>query len=165
MSKVILRATVNGEAVETLTDARRTLLEWLRDELKLTGSKEGCGNGNCGACTVLFEGKPVLSCLVMAAEAEGRSITTVEGIAAKAGEAVMSPLQKAFVEEGGLQCGFCTPGFVVCATALLEKLPNPSEHEIRLHLANNLCRCTGYDKIVSAVEAASRQGPGPKVGN
>ena len=160
MSKFILRSTVNGEPVETLTDPRRTLLEWLRDELQLTGAKEGCGNGNCGACTVLFEGKPVLSCLVMAAEAEGRAITTVEGIAAKAGEAVMSPLQNAFVQEGGLQCGFCTPGFVVCATALLEKIPSPSEHDIRLHLANNLCRCTGYDKIVSAVQCAARKGMG-----
>jgi len=156
MKKIILSAQVNGEPVESLASPQRTLLEWLRDDLRLTGSKEGCSNGNCGACTVLLEGKPVLSCLVMAFEAEGQKITTVEGIATSPNR--LSALQSAFVSEGGLQCGFCTPGFVVAATALLEKIPKPSETEIRLHLANNLCRCTGYDKIIKAVEKAAETG-------
>ena len=156
MKKIIVSAQINGEPVESLASPRRTLLEWLRDDLQLTGSKEGCGNGNCGACTVLLEGKPVLSCLVMAFEAEGQKITTVEGIATSPNR--LSALQSAFVSEGGLQCGFCTPGFVVAATALLEKIPKPSEADIRLHLANNLCRCTGYDKIIKAVEKAAEAG-------
>ena len=161
MKKIPLSSTVNGEPVETLAAPTSTLLDWLRDGLGLTGAKEGCGNGNCGACTVLLDGRPVLSCLVLAAEAAGREIVTVEGLAARAGNCgSLSAVQRAFVSEGGLQCGFCTPGFVVATTALLEKNPNPSEHEIRLGLSNNLCRCTGYDKIVAAVQAAAQKGMG-----
>lgn len=149
---------VNGEPVETLVAPTSTLLDWLRDGLGLTGAKEGCGNGNCGACTVLLDGRPVLSCLVLAAEATDREIVTVEGLATRAGHCgSLSAVQSAFVNEGGLQCGFCTPGFIVATTALLEKNPQPTEHEIRLGLSNNLCRCTGYDKIVAAVEAAAKR--------
>jgi carbon-monoxide dehydrogenase small subunit len=145
--------TVNGEAVEILCEPRQSLLEALRDEAHLTGAKEGCNNGNCGACTVVMNGRPVLSCLVLALEAEGAQLTTVEGLA-DAG--TLHPLQQCFVEGAALQCGVCTPGFLVAAKALLDKIPRPTEQEIRLHLAGNLCRCTGYDKIVRAVQAAAK---------
>ncbi len=161
MKKIPLSSLVNGEPVETLVAPTSTLLDWLRDGLGLTGAKEGCGNGNCGACTVLLDGRPVLSCLVLAAEAADREIVTVEGLATRAGYCgSLSAVQSAFVNEGGLQCGFCTPGFVVATTALLEKNPQPTEHEIRLGLSNNLCRCTGYDKIVAAVQAVASKGLG-----
>jgi aerobic carbon-monoxide dehydrogenase small subunit len=146
-------ATVNGEPVEFLCEARESLLEVLRDHLKLTGSKEGCNNGNCGACTVLIDGLPVNSCLMLGVEAEETSITTIEGIG-QAGQ--MHPLQQCFLEDAALQCGVCTPGFIVAAKALLDRHPNPSEQQIRFELAGNLCRCTGYDKIVRAVQHAAR---------
>ena len=151
-----ISTTVNGEQVEFLCEARQSLLEVLRDSLRLTGAKEGCNNGNCGACTVLLDGLPVNSCLVLAVEAEGSQITTVEGIAQ---DGRLHPLQQCFLEGAALQCGVCTPGFLVAAKALLDKNPNPSEHEIRFELAGNLCRCTGYDKIVRAVQEAARRNP------
>jgi carbon-monoxide dehydrogenase small subunit len=152
--KLHVTATINGESVEFLCEARQSLLEVLRDVLRLTGSKEGCNNGNCGACTVILDGVPVNSCLVLAAEAEGATIETVEGMA-RLGH--LHPLQQCFLEGAALQCGVCTPGFLVTAKALLDRNPDPTEHEIRFNLANNLCRCTGYDKIVKAVQAAARE--------
>jgi carbon-monoxide dehydrogenase small subunit len=146
--------TVNREPVEFLCEARQSLLEVLRDTLNLTGSKEGCNNGNCGACTVMLNGVPVNSCLVLAVEAQGAQIETVEGIAQ---HGHLHPVQQCFLEGAALQCGVCTPGFLVTAKALLDKKPQPSEHDIRFNLANNLCRCTGYDKIVRAVQAAAEQ--------
>jgi len=154
--KVAVSATINGERMDWLCEPRETLLEVLRDRLGLTGTKEGCGNGNCGACNVLLNGRLVNSCCVLAVEVEGSEITTVEGIGGPDG---LTPLQQAFLEEAALQCGFCTPGFIVAAHALLRKNPNPTEEEIRWWLAGNLCRCTGYDKIVRAVQkAAARNG-------
>jgi carbon-monoxide dehydrogenase small subunit len=152
--KRVIRATINGEARDILVDTRQTLLGMLRDTLNLTGTKEGCSNGNCGACTVLLGGKAVDSCLVLAMEANGQEVTTVEGIATNG---AFHPVQKAFVEIGGMECGFCTPGMIVASKALLDRLPNPTEHQIRLNLAGNLCRCTGYDKIVRAVQAAAQE--------
>jgi aerobic carbon-monoxide dehydrogenase small subunit len=154
MSKVFVTATINGDAVEFLADPGETLLDALRFELGLTGSKEGCGSGDCGACTVVMDGQMVCSCLVLAAEAEGRTIATVEGVAEGS---ELHPVQRKFLERGALQCGFCTPGFIVAAKALLDHNPNPSEHEIRYWLAGNLCRCTGYDKIVRAVQDAAAE--------
>ena len=156
MSKLPISMTVNGEEHELLVDSTWTLLETLRDQLRLTGTKEGCSNGNCGACTVLLDGRTACSCLVLAGEADGREVTTVEGLA---DHGHLSAVQEAFVNDGGLQCGFCTPGFLISATALLRRNPRPSEHEIRLNLAGNLCRCTGYDKIVRAVQDAAAQIP------
>jgi aerobic carbon-monoxide dehydrogenase small subunit len=150
--KIDVQTRINGESAEFLCEPRQTLLEVVRDTLGLTGTKEGCGDGNCGACTVLMDGRLVLSCLTLGVEAEAAQITTVEGIAA--GQE-LHPLQQCFLEDAALQCGVCTPGFLVAAKALLDKNPNPSEHEIRLWLANNLCRCTGYDKIVRAVQDAA----------
>jgi carbon-monoxide dehydrogenase small subunit len=152
--KVRVRAAVNGEPVEFLCEPRQSLLECLRDVLNLTGTKEGCNDGNCGACTVILDGRIVTSCLVLGVEAEGRSITTIEGIAEGAR---LHPIQQAFLEGAALQCGVCTPGFIVASKALLDREPHPSKERIRLWLANNLCRCTGYDKIVRAVEQASQQ--------
>jgi aerobic carbon-monoxide dehydrogenase small subunit len=152
--KVAISAIINGEEVEFLCEPRQSLLEVLRDVLNMTGAKEGCNNGNCGACSVLMDGVLVNSCLVLGVEAQGRSITTVEGIAGKEG---LHPLQKQFLENAALQCGICTPGFIVAAKALLDKNPNPTEHEIRYWLAGNLCRCTGYDKIVRAVQMAAEE--------
>lgn len=146
-------ATVNGEAVEFLCEPRQSLLETLRENLRLTGAKEGCNNGNCGACTVLMNGVPVNSCIVLAVEADGATIETVEGIAR---QGHMHPLQQCFLEGAALQCGICTPGFLVAAKALLAKNPHPTEHDIRFNLAGNLCRCTGYDKIVRAVQEAAQ---------
>src|SRR5580692_4180140 len=156
MSKVRVSTTINGDAVEYLCDAEETLLDVLRDRLALTGSKEGCGTGDCGACSVTLDGRLVCSCLVLGAEAEGREVNTIEGIAD--GDK-LHPLQRKFIEHAALQCGICTPGFLVASKALLEKNPDPTETEIRYWLAGNLCRCTGYDKIVRAVQhAAERQG-------
>ncbi|HZW31617.1 MAG TPA: (2Fe-2S)-binding protein [Isosphaeraceae bacterium] len=152
--KIHVTTTLNGESVEFLCEARQSLLEVLRETLRLTGAKEGCNNGNCGACTVMLNGVPVNSCLVLAAEVEGAPIETVEGLAS---HGHLHPIQKCFLEGAALQCGVCTPGFLVAAKALLDKNPEPSEHEIRFNLANNLCRCTGYDKIVRAVQAAARE--------
>ena len=152
--KRIVSTTINGQQQEFLCEPRQTLLEVLRDTLDMIGTKEGCSNGNCGACTVLLDGRPVDSCLVLAVETEGAEIRTIEGIAAKDG---LHPLQQAFLEEAALQCGICTPGFIVSAKALLEENPNPSEEEIRFYLAGNLCRCTGYDKIVRAVQKCAAE--------
>ena len=154
MAKTHLTLNLNGESTELLCEPRQTLLEVLRDELDLTGTKEGCATGDCGACSVLLDGRVVCACLVLAVETEGRSVTTVEGLAD--GEK-LHPLQKAFLEHAALQCGICTPGFLVAAKALLERNPDPSEHEVRYELAGNLCRCTGYDKIVRAVLAAAEE--------
>ena len=134
------------------TDPHRTLLEVVRDTIGLTGTKEGCGTGDCGACTVLLDGKPVNSCLVLAPEVDGQEVTTIEGLAS---EGRLHPVQQAFVSESGLQCGICTPGMVMSAVALLRRNPEPTETEIRYAIAGNLCRCTGYDKIVRAIEAAA----------
>jgi carbon-monoxide dehydrogenase small subunit len=150
-SKIRVLARINGEDAEFLCEPRQSLLEALRDTLGLTGTKEGCNNGNCGACNVLLDGVLVNACLVLAAEADGRAITTIEGIAGQE----LHPLQRAFLEHAALQCGICTPGFIVSAKALLERNPHPSEEQVRRWLAGNLCRCTGYDKIVRAVLAAA----------
>ncbi len=152
--KMRVEATINGEKAEFLCEPRQSLLECLRDILGLTGTKEGCNDGNCGACTVVMDGRIVTSCLVLGVEAHGSEITTIEGIST-AGH--LHPVQEAFLEGAALQCGICTPGFIVAAKALLDENSNPSEHEIRLWLANNLCRCTGYDKIVRAVQTAAAQ--------
>ena len=151
-TKIPVQATVNGETVEFLCEPRQSLLEVLRNELGLTGTKEGCNNGNCGACNVILDGVLVNSCLVLAVEVDGKSVTTIEGIAPPDG---LHPLQKAFLEQAALQCGICTPGFVVAAKALLDRNPHPDEAEVRHWLAGNLCRCTGYDKIVRAVLSAA----------
>ena len=146
--KTYVQTTINGENVEFLCEPRQSLLECLRDVIGLTGSKEGCNDGNCGACTVNMDGRIVTSCLVLGVEAEGSNIETIEGVAEGNN---LHPIQQAFLENAALQCGICTPGFIVAAKALLEREPDPSEDRIRFWLANNLCRCTGYDKIVRAV--------------
>ena len=154
MAKVHIEATLNGNPVEFLCETRQTLLQILRDELHLTGTKEGCGTGDCGACSVMLDGRLVCSCLVLGVEAEGRSIETIEGMAV--GEK-LHPLQQKFLEHAALQCGICTPGILIAARALLERNPDPTEAEVRDGLAGNLCRCTGYHKIVEAVLAAARE--------
>ncbi len=151
--KVHVTTTINGEETEFLCEPRDTLLEVLRDNLGLTGAKEGCGNGNCGACSVIVDGRVINSCLALGVEAEGCDITTIEGVATAEG---LHPLQQKFLEHAALQCGVCTPGFIVAAKALLDREPDPDEHRIRLWLAGNLCRCTGYDKIVRAVIDTAR---------
>ena len=147
-NRVRIQAKINGEDAEFLCEPRQSLLEVLRDTLLLTGAKEGCNNGNCGACNVILNGTLVNSCLVLAVEADGSEITTIEGIAL---HDRLHPLQQKFLEHAALQCGICTPGFIVSAKALLDSNPDPTEQEVRLWLAGNLCRCTGYDKIVRAV--------------
>lgn len=147
-AKVHVQTLVNGEEVEFLCEPRESLLEVLRDTLGLTGTKEGCSNGNCGACSVIMDGRVVDSCLVLAVEADGTEITTIEGIATPDG---LHPLQQKFLENAALQCGICTPGVIVAAKALLDREPEPTEERVRFWLAGNLCRCTGYDKIVRAV--------------
>jgi len=147
-SKVIVETTLNGQAQTFLCEPRQSLLEVLRDGLLLTGAKEGCNNGNCGACNVIMNGVLVNSCLVLAVEANGATITSVEGLATSG---KLHPLQQKFLEHAALQCGICTPGFLVSAKALLDKNPDPTEEEVRLWLSGNLCRCTGYDKIIRAV--------------
>ncbi|HXG22652.1 MAG TPA: (2Fe-2S)-binding protein [Methylomirabilota bacterium] len=155
--KVYVETTLNGESVEFLCEPRQSLLEVLRDVLGFTGAKEGCLTGDCGACSVILDGRVVCSCLVLGPEAQGKTIETVEGMAKGN---TLHPLQQKFLEHAALQCGICTPGFLVAAKALLDKNPNPTEHEVRYALAGNLCRCTGYDKIVRAVldAAAVMQG-------
>jgi carbon-monoxide dehydrogenase small subunit len=153
-TKTHVQTRINGEDVEFLCEPRQSLLECLRDILGLTGSKEGCNDGNCGACTVNFDGRIVDSCLVLGVEAEGKEIMTIEGVASPDG---LHPIQQAFLENAALQCGICTPGFIVSSKALLDAEPEPSEGRIRLWLAGNLCRCTGYDKIVRAVMDASEK--------
>ena len=151
--KLIVNATINGEDTDILVSPRDSLLEALRDRAGIMGVKEGCNDGNCGACSVILDGRLVNSCLVMAAEVEGSAVTTVEGLA----EAEqLHPLQQIFLEDAALQCGICTPGFLVAAKALLDENADPSEYEIRYWLAGNLCRCTGYDKIVRAVQDTAR---------
>jgi|SRR5688572_26662409 carbon-monoxide dehydrogenase small subunit len=154
MAKHHVSTTVNGDAVEFLCETEQTLLDCLRDELDLTGAKEGCSSGDCGACSVTIDGRLVCSCLVLGVEANGTSIGTIEGLSD--GEK-LHPLQQKFLEHAALQCGICTPGFLVASKALLEKHPNPTETEIRYWLAGNLCRCTGYDKIVRAVMDAAQE--------
>jgi carbon-monoxide dehydrogenase small subunit len=151
--KVQVQATINGEQVEFLCEARQSLLEVLRETLGLTGAKEGCNNGNCGACNVILDGALVNSCLVLAVEIDGRTLTTIEGIATPQG---LHPLQEKFISHAALQCGFCTPGFIVASKALLDQNPDPSEADVRQWLAGNLCRCTGYDRIVRAVLDAAQ---------
>ncbi len=158
--KTYVQMRLNGEEVDLLCEPRQSLLECVRDVLHFTGTKEGCNDGNCGACTVLMDGRIVNSCLVLSVEAEGREITTIEGVASPGG---LHPIQQAFLENAALQCGFCTPGFIVASKALLDAVPNPSEARIRHWLAGNLCRCTGYDKIVRAVlDAAETMAPSPQ---
>lgn len=157
MSKrVHVQTTINGEEIDFLCEPRQSLLEVLRDELRLTGSKEGCNNGNCGACNVLLDGRLVNSCLVLGVEIQDKSVTTIEGLAAPT---ALHPLQQKFLEAAALQCGICTPGFIVAAKALLDHNPRPTEQQVRHWLAGNLCRCTGYDKIVRAVLDASSVRP------
>lgn len=153
MSKIHVQTKINGEDTEFLCEPRQSLLEVLREELGFTGSKEGCNDGNCGACSVIMDGTLVNSCLVLAVEAQGTEITTVEGLAGPEG---LHPLQQKFLEHAALQCGICTPGFLVAAKGLLDKNPDPTEHQVRHWLAGNLCRCTGYDKIVRAVLDAAQ---------
>lgn len=153
MTGVHVSTTVNGDAVEFVCPGGETLLDVLRDRLGLTGAKEGCGTGDCGACSVTLDGELVCSCLVLGAEVEGRAVNTVEGLAENG---KLHPLQTKFIEHAALQCGICTPGFLIASKALLDRNPNPSEEEIRYALAGNLCRCTGYDKIVRAVSAAAK---------
>jgi len=152
--KRMITATINGVATDFLCEPRQTALEVLRDELLMTGTKEGCGNGNCGSCTVLLNGQPVTSCLVLAVELDGAELQTIEGVARGS---VLDEVQQAFLEEAALQCGICTPGFIMQTQALLAKTPNPTEEEVRFHLSGNLCRCTGYDKIVRAVLSAAQK--------
>ncbi len=152
MPKLHLTLTVNGESREALIDARRTLLDVLRDELDLRGAHRGCDTGDCGACTVMLDGKLVTACLVLAADCEGSDVLTVEGVSP---DGALHPVQRALVEQGGIQCGFCTPGIVMAAITLLNDTPHPTQDEVRIGLAGNLCRCTGYKKIVEAVLSAS----------
>jgi carbon-monoxide dehydrogenase small subunit len=154
MSKQHITTTINGEPTEFLADPSTSLLDVLRDELLLTGSKEGCGSGDCGACSVIVDGRLVASCLVLAVEAEGSEITTIEGIA---NGDELHPIQQKFLEHAALQCGFCTPGLIVATKALLDRNPDPTETEVRYWLAGNLCRCTGYDKVVRAVLDAAAE--------
>ena len=153
MSGVTVTTTVNGDPVQYVCPADESLLDVLRNRLNMTGSKEGCGTGDCGACSITMDGRLVCSCLVLGADAEGRSIETVEGLS-EGGE--LHPLQEKFIEHAAFQCGICTPGFLVAAKALLDRNANPDEEEIRYALAGNLCRCTGYDKIVRAVQDAAK---------
>ena len=152
--KVHVTTTVNGDEYEFLCETTQTLVDVLRNELELTGTKEGCSTGDCGACSVIFDGKLVCSCLVLAIEADGKSIETIEGMA---DGKELHPLQRKFLELNGLQCGICTPGILIAAKALLQRNPDPTETEIRFWLAGNLCRCTGYDKIIRSVLAAAAE--------
>lgn len=154
MAGIAVSTTINGDNVEYLCNPDETLLDVLRDRLELTGTKEGCGTGDCGACSVMVDGRLVCSCLVLGAEADGSKIETIEGMA-DGGE--LHPLQQKFIEHAALQCGVCTPGFLIAAKDLLERNPDPTEEEIRFGLAGNLCRCTGYDKIVRAVQDAAKE--------
>lgn len=153
MTKMRVETQVNGERMEFLCEPQQSMLDVLRENLRLTGTKEGCATGDCGACSVLLDGRLVCSCLMLAVESDGHQITTIEGISR--GEE-LHPIQKKFLEHAALQCGICTPGFIVATKALLDENPNPTEVEIRYHLAGNLCRCTGYDKIIRAVQDAAQ---------
>jgi len=155
MSKINITLKVNGDGYELAVDPWRTLVEVLRDRLNLTGTKIGCQTGDCGACTVLIDGKSVCSCLTLAVEAQGREITTIEGLAPSGEE--LHPLQEAFIEAGAVQCGYCTPGMILSAKHLLDRRPQPTEADIRKALSGNLCRCTGYNKIVQAIQAVAQK--------
>jgi carbon-monoxide dehydrogenase small subunit len=152
--KQLIELKVNGELYEVMVAPWRTLLEVLRDNLGLTGAKKSCDSGDCGACTVIMDGNTVTSCLVLAVEAQGKEILTIEGLAT---DGQLHPLQQAFVEHGAIQCGFCTPGMILSAKALLDENPKPTEEEVRQGISGNLCRCTGYVKIIEAIMAASQQ--------
>ena len=154
MAALLVETTINGDAVQFACPPEETLLAALRNRVGLIGAKEGCGTGDCGACSVTLDGRLVCSCLVLAAEAQGREIGTIEGMAENG---KLHPLQESFIEHAALQCGICTPGFLVAAKVLLDRNPDPTESEIRYALAGNLCRCTGYDKIVRAVQASAKE--------
>jgi len=151
--KYQINLTINGDSYDILVEPRKTLLSVLRETIDLTGAKESCSTGDCGACTVLLDGKPVTSCLVLAVSANGKEVTTIEGLAS---EGELHPIQRAFVEKGAIQCGYCTPGMILTTKVLLDENPNPTEEEIRRYLAGNICRCTGYNKIVDAVTYAAQ---------
>jgi len=153
MQKLVVNYQINGEPYEAYIEPNRTLLEVVRDELRLTGAKEGCGTGDCGACSMIVNGKLVTACLMLAPQASGAAITTIEGLAQ---DGQLHPVQRAFIETGGVQCGFCIPGMILAGKTLLDHNPHPSEHEIREAIAGNLCRCTGYTKIVEAIAAAAQ---------
>lgn len=153
--KELIELKVNGETYQVSIYPWRTLLELLREDLNLTGTKEGCGKGDCGACTVLIDGKPVNSCLILAIEVQGKDILTIEGLAQ---DGQLHPVQQAFIEHGAIQCGFCSPGMILSARALLDNNPQPTEAEVREAISGNLCRCTGYTKIIEAILAASETG-------
>ena len=155
MPKAHVTTTINGDEYEVLCEPGQTLVDVLRNGLGLTGTKEGCSTGDCGACSVMLDGELVCSCLVLAIEADGKAIDTIEGMAE--GEDALHPLQRHFLELNGLQCGICTPGILIAARALLERNPDPTETEIRFWLAGNLCRCTGYDKVIRSVQAAAEE--------
>jgi carbon-monoxide dehydrogenase small subunit len=155
--KVPIQLKVNGMAHKTEVEPRRTLLELIREDLELTGTKEGCGLGECGTCTVLLDGKPIKSCITLAVQVNGREVTTIEGL--EKADGTLHPLQQAFIDHGAIQCGFCTPGMILSAKALLDENPKPTELEVRQAIAGNLCRCTGYQKIVEAILAVSNQQP------
>jgi aerobic carbon-monoxide dehydrogenase small subunit len=156
MTKQLISLSVNGDRYEVAVEPRWTLLEMIREELRFTGSKEGCGTGDCGACSMLVDGRLVTSCLMLAAQADGREIVTIEGLATNG---KLDPVQQAFIDTGGVQCGFCTPGMIMAAKSLLDRNPSPTLEQIRGGLAGNLCRCTGYAKIYEAVMAAAGQEP------
>ena len=155
--KVQLHLKVNGMEHKIEVEPRRTLLELIREDLELTGTKEGCSLGECGTCTVLLDGRPIKSCITLAVQANGREVTTIEGL--EGSDGTLHPLQQAFMEHGAIQCGFCTPGMVLSAKALLDENPRPTEMEVRQAIAGNLCRCTGYQKIVEAILAVGKQRP------
>ncbi|OGP62455.1 MAG: hypothetical protein A2170_01170 [Deltaproteobacteria bacterium RBG_13_53_10] len=155
-----IKLRVNGDVYALQVDSRRTLLEVLREHLGLTGTKEMCNKGDCGGCTVVLDGRAVLSCMMLAVEADGKEVLTIEGLAEKGYQ--LHPLQKAFVDHGAIQCGYCTPGFIMSAKALLNKKPDPTPDEIKAAISNNVCRCTGYVQIVEAIEAAAKEMRGAK---
>ena len=152
--KVEIQITVNGLAYRKEVEPRRTLLELIREDLELTGTKEGCGLGECGTCTVLLDGRPIKSCITLAVQANGREVTTIEGV--EGADGTLHPLQQAFIDHGAIQCGFCTPGMVISAKALLDQNPKPTVTEVRKAISGNLCRCTGYQHIVDSIMAASQ---------
>jgi carbon-monoxide dehydrogenase small subunit len=154
--KVQIQLKVNGLACKVEVEPRRTLLEVIREDLELTGTKEGCGLGECGTCTVLLDGEPIKSCITLAVQANGREVTTIEGL--EKSDGTLHPIQQAFIDHGAIQCGFCTPGMVLSAKALLDENPRPTEIEVRQAIAGNLCRCTGYQKIVEAILSVSSKG-------
>ena len=159
MTEATITTIVNGERYTRTIGSNMTLVEFLRDELHLTGTKEGCDEGECGACTILFDGRPLNSCLVLAVEANGHAITTIEGLAQ---DGRLHPIQEAFVEAGAIQCGYCTPGMVLSAKAVLDEFPNPTEEQIRTGIEGNICRCTGYNRIVEAILLAAEKINTPK---